>query len=41
MNITLTLNYIQRIDKRLAMLCNIGIQISCLQSDDSITLKTE
>jgi len=41
MNIKLTFNYIQRIDKRLAMLNNIGIQIPCLPSDDSLTLKME
>jgi len=41
MNITLTLNYIQQIDKRLAMLYYICIQIPCLPSDDLITLKME
>jgi len=41
MNIELTLNYIQRIDKRLAMLYYISFQILCLPSDDSVTLKLE
>jgi len=41
MNITLTLNYIQRIDKRPAMLYYIIIQIPCLPSDGSITKKME
>jgi len=39
MNITLTLNNIQRIDKRLAMLYYISIQIPCLPSGDSIVKK--
>jgi len=41
MNLTLTLNYIQRIDKRLAMLYYISIQTPCLPSDDSIMKKME
>jgi len=39
MNITLTSIYVQRIEKRLVMLYYISIQIPCLPSDDSMTLK--
>jgi len=43
MNIIVTLNYVQQIDKRLVMLyyLYISIQIPCLPSVDSMTLKME